>query len=100
MLVSRGLVYGFRWGTGGRLFYRDADERLMVARVTEDADGRPGILERQELFRTAGFVQTQHTFDVSADGERFVFLRVIEDENDEDPLQLTTVLNWQPPEAL
>jgi len=93
--VTQGGGYQPRWRRDGReLFFFTADGRLMSTDVLLGSMFRPGTTKT--LFRTAvfggGATTTNHYWDVSADGERFLMTTV--SPNLESSM-LTVVLNWQ-----
>jgi hypothetical protein len=81
------------WSRDGReLFYRAGDDLMSVAvRALE-----PALVlgERRRLFDVSAFdSQYFKEFDVSADGQRFLFIRAAADSR---PTRLDVILNWFP----
>ena len=80
------------WSRDGReLFYRSGDD-LMSAQVKSTS---PLVLgERRRLFDVSAFEPMYfHDFDVSADGQRFLFIRAAPESR---PTRLDVIVNWQP----
>ena len=93
--VTRGGGYQPRWRRDGReLFFFTVDGRLMTTEVTPGAS--LGLGATRTLFQTAifggGGTTTNHYWDVSADGQRFLVNTV---SADAESAMLTVVLNWQ-----
>jgi serine/threonine-protein kinase len=84
---------GPMWSRDGReLFYRAGDDLMSVAvRATQPA---PVLGERRRLLDVSAF-ESQYfkEFDVSADGQRFLFIRA---EPDSRPTRINVILNWFP----
>ena len=79
---------GPRWRADVKeLFYRAADNRLMVAEV----DARGGALEVKKVSPLFGPIVGATGYDVSADGRRFLMLVPVGGEAD---TPLTVVRNW------
>jgi Tol biopolymer transport system component len=80
-----------RWASnGGELFYITDDGRMMVAQIRAGADGlEPGT--PQSLFQTRPVPKTWNLYDVSPDGQRFLFNMPLE-WTSANPI--TVVTNW------
>ena len=84
------------WGKNGELFYRHpVTHAMMHARVATDGDLTVGTPER--LFDAAAYVGFEigapgAWYDVTADGQRFLMLRPVDDTA--SPQQLVFVQNW------
>ncbi|MFC1639208.1 LpqB family beta-propeller domain-containing protein [Gemmatimonadota bacterium] len=79
------------WAHSGReLFYRDANENLVAARVVTEPTFSPGA--QRILFSAAEYVLDfwQRGYDVSGDDQRFLMLKQLSGENTE----LIMVLNF------
>ncbi len=80
------------WSRDGReLFYRAGDD-LMSVHVRSTA---PLVLgERRRLVDVSAFESMYfHDFDVSPDGQRFLFIRA---EPDARPTRIDVIVNWFP----
>ena len=66
------------------------DGQLMAASVREGAGG-PEVGLPSALFRTFGRSPTTDQYGVSADGQRFLVKRPVEDDS---RLQMHVILNW------
>ena len=88
--VSSGQGVEPRWGPGGReLFYRSGDS-LYVVTITLGDEPRPG--EAKALIADPyNRLSHEANYDVSPDGKRFVFVRMIEGAAG---LRLHLLLNW------
>jgi Tol biopolymer transport system component len=81
-----------RWrGDGKELFYLSPDKKLMAAELKESG-GSLQVLSVQQLFQahTLATLRGSH-YDVTRDGNRFVFLGVT---GDETSAPLNIVVNW------
>ena len=77
------------WGRSGEIFYIAPDGKLMAVDVKTGANFEPGI--PKPLFDIALARTTQATlFDVSADGQRFLFVSRMADATS----SLTVSVNW------
>ena len=78
------------WSQNGELFYRGPNGLMGVEVRTEPELelSEPYVLFDDKLFRAGSYVQE---YDVSPDGQRFVFLEL---EQGQDGLDLVVVLNW------
>ena len=77
-----------RWRADGKeLFYRAADNRLMAAEV----DAKGGAFEVKKVEPLFGPIVGATSYDVSADGQRFLTLVPVGGETD---TPLTVVQNW------
>ena len=77
-----------RWRADGKeLFYRAADNRLMAAEV----DAKGGAFEVKRVVSLFGPIVGATSYDVSADGRRFLTLVPLGGETD---TPLTVVQNW------
>ncbi|MBK8813741.1 MAG: PD40 domain-containing protein [Acidobacteria bacterium] len=77
------------WGRNSEIFYIASDGKLMVAESKTGANFEPGI--PKPLFDTAVARTTQaNIFDVSADGQRFLFISRMADATS----SLTVSANW------
>ncbi len=81
------------WSRDGReLFYRAGDDLMSI----EVRSTSPTLVlgERKRLLDVSAFEpQYFHEFDVSADGQRFLFIRA---EPDSRPTRIDVILNWFP----
>jgi Tol biopolymer transport system component len=81
------------WSRDGReLFYRAGDDLMSI----EVRSTSPVLVlgERKRLLDVSAFEpQYFHEFDVSADGQRFLFIRA---EPDSRPTRIDVILNWFP----
>jgi Tol biopolymer transport system component len=90
--ISSGGGTGPAWSRDGReLFYRAGDTLMSVAiRSTAPL----GLGDRTKLLDVSGFEPAYfHDFDVSADGQRFLFIRA---EPDARPTRIDVIVNWFP----
>ena len=80
------------WSRDGReLFYRAGDD-LMSVQV--QSTGSLAFSDRKKLMDVSAFeLGYFHDFDVSADGQRFLFIRA---EPESRPTRLDVILNWLP----
>ena len=81
------------WNRNGReLFYRNGDKMMAVAVTTKASfsAGKPKELFEGRYARLGG---TFPFYDVSPDGQRFLMLKPVEQEQ-VDPTQINVVLNW------
>ena len=88
-LVSAGGGYWPRWTRGGReVIYSADDYALMSVAIT------PGTPLRASRPRPLGKTPPRHYvhYDVSADGERFVF--ILPGPSQEPPREVTVITNW------
>jgi WD40-like Beta Propeller Repeat len=77
-----------QWRADGKeLFYRAADNRLMAAEV----DAKGDVLEVKKVQPLFGPIVGATSYDVSADGQRFLTLVPVGGETD---TPLTVVQNW------
>lgn len=92
VLVSRGGGYLPRWTRDGReLVYLQGE--LMIATEIELHRDRAALGATRQLFNLAKAGATSdNSYDVSADGERFVLLRDVKEGS--APPTLTLVQNW------
>ena len=82
-----------RWRKDGRelLFLRKDDYSMLAAELTED-QGSLHLVSLRPLFQAEGtFVTNYVSFDVSADGTRFVILSTT---NEETSAPLEVIVNW------
>jgi hypothetical protein len=98
-VIATGMVNGAAWGSGGELFYGEgfADERMMSVRINETPGGEPTT--PRELFKAnVGGATPIRSWDVRADGERFLTLRIHLDSagvyGDPPAPEIHLVLNW------
>jgi Tol biopolymer transport system component len=93
--VSTGGGLEPRWsGNGGELFFR-AENRMMVVSVTDDGDlvfGRPQPLFEDHYLRPSKISADVHSYDVSADGSRFLMIQ--RDDQGAVNADLKVVLGW------
>jgi hypothetical protein len=93
--VSTGGGLEPRWsGDGGELFFR-AENRMMVVSVTDDGDlvfGRPQPLFEDHYLRPSKISADVHSYDVSADGSRFLMIQ--RDDQGAVNADLKVVLGW------
>ena len=83
---------GPAWSRDGReLFYRAGDDLMSI----EVRSTSPLVLgARKKVLDVSGFEPAYfHDFDVSADGQRFLFIRA---ESDARPTRIDVILNWFP----
>jgi serine/threonine-protein kinase len=84
-----------QWNRNGReLFYRNGDKMMAVETTTQPSfsAGNPHVLfEGRYLARM--FPLTTISYDVSADGQRFLMIK--ETEQAQSAAQINVVLNWQ-----
>jgi Tol biopolymer transport system component len=82
-----------RWRRDGReIFYVAADHRLMAVGVKAGSSfevGIPAVLFELGTSLSAG---ARHQYDVSADGQRFLVIRVVETQEGHP---ITVALNWE-----
>ncbi len=92
--ISRRGALSVRWrGDGRELFYAGADGKMYAVSVTPAAlpeFGRPTALFDLEIEATTPII-TSFTFDVSADGQRFLLPRLTNPERD----HLVVIENWK-----
>ena len=83
---------GPAWSRNGKeLFYR-AGDNLMSVEVLSTSPLKLGM--RKPLIDVSAFEPAYfHDFDVSADGQRFLFIRA---EPDARPTRIDVILNWFP----
>ena len=80
-----------KWrGDSRELYYQSLDGRIMAAALQTTAEGLQGSTPR-ELFRPATHPGRASSFDVTADGQRFLIILTPEQERS----RLTVVSNWQ-----
>jgi eukaryotic-like serine/threonine-protein kinase len=91
--VSNGGGYELKWrGDGKEIFYEAPDGKVMAAAIQASPQGIRAEQPRS-LFSADFQRNTLHEFDVTADGQRFLFiLNALTDGNTE---RLTVVSNWQ-----
>jgi serine/threonine-protein kinase len=93
--VSTGGGLEPRWsGDGSELFFR-AENRMMVVMVTDDGDlvfGRPQPLFEDHYLRPSKISADVHSYDVSADGSRFLMIQ--RDDQGAMNADLKVVLGW------
>jgi len=78
------------WNPNGReLFYRDGNKVMAVQTETE---GTLVLAQPQLLFESDSYLTQDSTYDVSADGERFVMID--QSESARPPTELVLVQNW------
>jgi dipeptidyl aminopeptidase/acylaminoacyl peptidase len=94
--VSKGGGTHPRWRNDGKeLFYLAADGQLMAVAVKAESRFEAGAAT--ELFELRGFGTTsapasaRYPYDVTADGQRFIILKQVEDASTQN---ITVVLNW------
>ena len=83
------------WTRGGReLVYVDGSGRLMVVSI-ERSGGEVHAVSRTTI-ATRGYANPVpwRSYDVSADGQRFLVIRQDDDGKDAAPIQFTVVQNW------
>ena len=79
-----------RWKSDGReLFYRDGYKIMSVETETE---GTLALAQPQLLFESDSYLTGEGTYDVIADGERFVMID--QSESARPPTELVLVQNW------
>jgi Tol biopolymer transport system component len=80
-----------RWRSMGEIFFLSLDGRMMAARVTAGKTFESGI--PQQLFTTGqpGLLSNGRPFDVTKDGQRFIF--PVRLNRDHDP-HITVLTNW------
>jgi len=81
------------WNPNGReLFYRSGDKMMAVDITTQPgfAAGKPRMLFERPYAPTPG---TNSNYDVSPDGQRFLMLKPVEQEQ-AAPTQINVVLDW------
>jgi serine/threonine-protein kinase len=81
------------WNRNGReLFYRNGNKMMAVDIATQPsfAAGKPRVLFEGQYAPTQG---TSPNYDVSADGQRFLMLKPVE-QTGAAPTQINVVLNW------
>lgn len=74
---------------GRELFYRDGNKLLAVKMGKEL--GQPEVLFEKAFDRTRSRIAGSANYDVSADGEGFIMLELVEDRT---PAAFNVVLNW------
>ncbi len=83
--VSSGGGESPRWTRGGaELIYRRGAKEIMAVEIKDGTGGEPKL-----LFTTGGDIAD---FDVTADGSRFLIIRI---DADEQAQPMTVVVNWQ-----
>src|SRR5262249_47192044 len=81
-----------RWRADGKeLFYMSLDSKMMAATIRTTDVGVRGDTPH-ELFATLALPSVQHSYDVSADGQRFLISPQVEGRNIVPPL--TVIVNW------
>ena len=81
------------WNPKGReLFYRSGDKMMVVDISTQPSftAGKPRVLFERHYQPTT---TTPPNYDVSADGQRFLMLKPVQEEH-AAPTQINVVLNW------
>jgi serine/threonine-protein kinase len=85
-----------QWNRNGReLFYRSDDKMMAVDVSTQTgfAAGTPRqLFERPYMMNGSGLARAN--YDVSPDGQRFLMLKPVEQEQEQKPTQINVVLNW------
>jgi serine/threonine-protein kinase len=79
------------WGRTGEIFYRSGNKMMAVEVTTQPtfSAGKPRVLfEKQYL--ASPFPQTGPAYDVTADGQRFLMVRQLEQPG----TPISVVLNW------
>ena len=84
-----------RWSNDGTELYYTEDDALMAVSVST----AQGVIfgQTQQLFESRDLVYTRSatTYDVSADGQRFIMVAPVEDEEEEvAPPKIRLVQNW------
>jgi len=92
MIVSVDGGTGPAWSHDGReLFYPAGDDLISVAVLSTSP---LALGERRRLLDVSGFEPMYfHDFDVSPDGQRFLFIR---SEPDARPTRFDVIVNWFP----
>jgi len=86
------------WSSDGtELYYRDFNGAMMAASVTPGPTFTPGPVVM--LFENAGYGGSGaqgggRTYDLSADGRRFLMLKAVPSADDESSPSLVVALNW------
>jgi Tol biopolymer transport system component len=85
-----------RWGSDGKeLYYVEGEAALMAVSVS--AEGALTLGQPQQLFETSDLRQPNAvtpTYDVSADGRRFVMIAPVVQGEEEAPAKIRIVQNW------
>lgn len=85
------------WTRGGReIVYEDGHGRTMAATLQEDHTGELNVARAEPLFtiRSETGNSLYRRFDVTSDGQRFLFLDRVEASGAESALQLILIQNW------
>ena len=77
---------------GNELFYRQQHALFSVSTETEPPFGNPEVLFAGPYLSAGG--AGGHTYDVSPDGDRFLMLKVIGEEDGMAEPHINVVLNW------
>jgi dipeptidyl aminopeptidase/acylaminoacyl peptidase len=81
-----------RWRQdGSELFYLEGDSLMAVSVATSPTFSKGRATRLFDLLDTAGVDHPGHTYDVSADGQRFVFVESLEES---PPPLIRVVQNW------
>ncbi len=92
MTVSKGGGIFPRWRRDGKeLYYVGADDNLMAVPVETDANFSAGAPVALFDVGSYGRREVRYAYDVSADGQKFLLLRPLEDASTRP---LTVVQNW------
>ena len=93
-----------RWGPEGReLYYRRVSTlgvELVAVPIAKDPEFSPGIesvLFTGDYFTGSNFFDSSSTYDVSADGQRFLLnkrIRVLDEDPEPEAMRLVLVENW------
>jgi eukaryotic-like serine/threonine-protein kinase len=92
--ISNGGAYEVKWrGDGRELYYETLDGKMMAAAIQAGPEGIRAETPRA-LFSAEFITGTVHGFDVTSDGQRFLFL-LNSSRGAGNTERLTVVSNWQ-----
>ena len=98
--VSQGGAYEAKWGPAGdEIFYRRGNELWVASIEVEDTSDGVQLIESRRLFSTEAYfrpIPDRPTFDVAADGQRFLMIKPEDEGVDSRSGQssLVVVENW------